>query len=485
MLGGAPPSPEMECLVLLATVGDQPQWNSRKDSQGHQAVPLTSTGAEQQAPMISHLLTQMGLTVGMIIEPAPELLLDMEQITLNVFYIPEALGSPYIPAQKEFVVPFGIRSAIGFGGFLPSGQMYAVVIFFKIPIARETAELFKFLSLNVKTALLPFMGRLFADTAAMGSSSLHHDLKEPDLRSLNSRITAMEQLIAVYERTVVDQADKLYEEIIQRKRDAEEIRRLNAELRQKIRELGEIQEELIHKEKLAFLGQLSGGVGHELRNPFGVILNAVFFLEMTLVDPDETVKEYLEIIKDEINHSLRIITDLLDFAGTKTPRPRVISARELIDESLKKCQIPDGITLKIELPESLPRLMVDPHQIQQMLQNLVTNGIQAMPQGGLLRVEAHPVRGKGENHKQTEAIGCGVDGNFIQISIEDTGEGISAENVEKLFQPLFTTKARGIGLGLVLCRNLTEINGGWIEVKSDLGKGATFSAILPVAREPA
>lgn len=162
ILGGAPPSPEMKCLVLLATAGENPAWGSRRTSRGHKAIPLPSEEAVAQAPMVLNLIRQLGLDVSMVVKPDPRLLLDMEQRTFNVFHVPEALGSPYIPAQEEFVVPYGIRSVLGFGGLLPSGEMFAVIMFFKVPVSKEVADLFKALSLNVKMAVLPFERAVFA-----------------------------------------------------------------------------------------------------------------------------------------------------------------------------------------------------------------------------------------------------------------------------------------------------------------------------------
>ena len=162
MLGGDPPSSAMKCLILLATAGEEPAWNSRLTSRGHKAIPLPTEDAVSQAPMVYNLITQFGLPVGMIVKPEPELLLDMEQKSYNVFHVPEAPGSPFIPAQQEFVVPYRIRSAMGFGGLLPSGEMFAVIMFFKVPVSREAADLFKALSLNVKMAVLPFDQAVFS-----------------------------------------------------------------------------------------------------------------------------------------------------------------------------------------------------------------------------------------------------------------------------------------------------------------------------------
>lgn len=162
MLGGNTPVPEMKCLTLLGTVGENQEWNSRGTSKGHKAIPLPSEEVVHQIPMLRNLIKQLGLDVGSVVKPDPALLLDMEQKTYNVFYVPEALGSPYIPAQKEFVVPYGIKSVVGFGGVLPSLEIFVIIMFLRTTISRNTADLFKNLSLNIKLAILPFEKTVFA-----------------------------------------------------------------------------------------------------------------------------------------------------------------------------------------------------------------------------------------------------------------------------------------------------------------------------------
>ena len=148
-------SPTTKCLTLLATSGDHPDWRSRRTSKGHQAIPLISEEVVARLPMVSQLVSQFGLEVSSLLRPDPSFLVDAEQKTYNVFFVEEAAGSPYIPAQDEFVAPSGIRSVLGFGGLLPSGDLFAVIAFSKVPIGARTADLFKTLALNVKMALLP------------------------------------------------------------------------------------------------------------------------------------------------------------------------------------------------------------------------------------------------------------------------------------------------------------------------------------------
>jgi hypothetical protein len=168
MLGGEATDPGMKCLTLLGTVGENPEWNSRKTSKGHQAIPLPSEKAVNEIPMMRNLIKQLGISVSQVVKPDPALLMDMEQRTYNVFLVPEARGNPYIPAQEGFVIPYGIKSVLGFGGMLPSGDIFVIIMFIKVPVAKETADLFKNLSLNQKLAILPFEKTVFVRTEKAG-----------------------------------------------------------------------------------------------------------------------------------------------------------------------------------------------------------------------------------------------------------------------------------------------------------------------------
>ena len=156
-------TPGARCLVLLATEGQLPAWRSRRASRGHQAIPLTSEQMVEQAPMIAQLLKQFGVDVSAVLRPTPSLLLDLNDMATNVFHVPDALGSPYIVAQKEFVEPYGIASVLGFGGLLASGDLFAAIMFSRVAISAAVADQFKVVGLNLKLALLPFVRKpLFA-----------------------------------------------------------------------------------------------------------------------------------------------------------------------------------------------------------------------------------------------------------------------------------------------------------------------------------
>jgi hypothetical protein len=159
VLGGVAPSPTLKCLSLLATAGDEPDWNSRHSSHGHKALPLPSEESVARSPMIAQLMRQLGVDIGAFISSDQRLMLDVDQHTFNVFHVPEARGSSYIPAQQEFVIPHGVHSVLGFGGLLPNTELFATILFSRVPIGRGVADLFRPLALNQKLALLPFIDR--------------------------------------------------------------------------------------------------------------------------------------------------------------------------------------------------------------------------------------------------------------------------------------------------------------------------------------
>jgi hypothetical protein len=147
------------CLALLASRGIHPDWNSPTTSRSHQAIPLASARIVEDAPMIARLVAQMGLKIEDLLHPEAGLLLDLETHRFNIFHVEQAVGCKYLPAQQSFIVPYKVRSVVGFGGPLPHGEIFAVVLFSRSTVSRETAALFRTLALSVKLALLPFAGR--------------------------------------------------------------------------------------------------------------------------------------------------------------------------------------------------------------------------------------------------------------------------------------------------------------------------------------
>lgn len=158
-LACGPGSLDMKCLTLFGTAGERPEWNERGRSRHYRSIPLTGSQSVAQFPMVSQLLQQLGVELASKTQPESDLLVGGVEQTYNVFHVPDAKGSPFVPAQEEFIIPFGIESVVGFGGVLPSKELFTVILFSKKKISREMAELFKPLAMSVKLALLPFDGR--------------------------------------------------------------------------------------------------------------------------------------------------------------------------------------------------------------------------------------------------------------------------------------------------------------------------------------
>jgi signal transduction histidine kinase len=255
---------------------------------------------------------------------------------------------------------------------------------------------------------------------------------------------------------------------------------LEAAVEARTSELREAQEQLIRQEKLAVLGKLAGGVGHELRNPLAVILNAVYYLRLVQTDASDKIRQYHNMIEQEARNAEKIITDLLDFARIKSVDRESVAVPELVQRVLERFPAPDAVTVTFDFHPDLPPVFVDPRQMEQVLGNLVVNACQAMISTPL-RGQASPTTLTSGGKLSVIGEQLSVDGViWVQIAVKDTGSGITPENMKKIFEPLFTTKAKGIGLGLAVSQKLVEANGGRIEVESEPGKGSTFIVWLPV-----
>lgn len=230
-------------------------------------------------------------------------------------------------------------------------------------------------------------------------------------------------------------------------------------------EVEEQQAQLMRSERLNAVGSLASTVGHELRNPLSIINNAAFYLNMKVPRDDPKVARNLDIIVREVHNATRIIEDLLDFSRVRPPQPSPLSLRALVQMALERQPVPEKVTVENRVPDELPKVWVDPNQMQQVLTNLISNAFEAMPAGGTLCLDASVVEGR------------------AQLRVADTGEGIAPENLSQIFEPLFTTKTRGVGLGLALVRRVLEAHQGSITVQSEVGKGTTMIVALPLAPE--
>ena len=273
----------------------------------------------------------------------------------------------------------------------------------------------------------------------------------------------------------------LIRDISKRKQTEELLRDYTEQLEDSVeartKELRDAQDRLIRQERLAVLGELAGGVSHELRTPLGVITNAIYYLNLILHDPSDEVNEYLDMIDTEARNILRIASDLLDYARVRPNAPSPTDLLDLTLDAVNRHPTPESVSLQVDIPNDLPPVLVDRHQMGQVLDNLIANAYQAMPGGGHLTVTSARPGGR----RRAELDGAGDD--WVEIAVSDTGTGIPQENLERIFEPLFTTRAKGIGLGLAISRKLVEANGGTIRAESTEGTGSRFIVTLPAHRD--
>jgi signal transduction histidine kinase len=250
-------------------------------------------------------------------------------------------------------------------------------------------------------------------------------------------------------------------------------RKVNAELKAAYQKLKDSQEQLIQSEKLSSLGQLSASIAHEVNNPLSGVLTYTQLLLKKLESEElsrESARDYLSKMESELNRSMGLVRNLLDFARQSVPALVETDLNDVVNRVLEltahSAQL-NNVEVVKELDPSLPKLTADPNQLQQVCTNLVVNAIQAMPEGGKLTLRTS------------------ISESQLKMEVQDTGYGISPENMRKLFTPFFSTKKeiKGVGLGLAVSYGIIQRHRGRIEVKSKEGKGSTFTVYLPVRQE--
>ena len=226
------------------------------------------------------------------------------------------------------------------------------------------------------------------------------------------------------------------------------------------------QKAMMRQEKLASIGRLSAGVAHEINNPLTTILTTAMLIQEDLDPEDENYRE-LETITKETLRCRKIVSSLLDFARQSEPSKKENDINDIIRESMvltrKQAAFKD-VALIPELDDDMPTAMVDKGQIQQAFINLIINAIEATDSGGKILVTS----------------GCNPKDHSIEVRIIDSGEGISPENLDRIFDPFFTSKEEGTGLGLAITHGIIEQHGGTVDVASKVGSGTTFKINLPL-----
>jgi signal transduction histidine kinase len=216
-------------------------------------------------------------------------------------------------------------------------------------------------------------------------------------------------------------------------------------------------------ERLAAIGQVAGGVAHELRNPLNVVKTSVYFLLNARNPSPEKWAEHLQRIERHVVLADGVITALSNFAKLPLPNLNPFPVEQCVREALEFNPLPDHVRVKVDCPPALPRVLADADQLRIVFANLIRNAREAMPQGGELTIAG--------SHN----------GEHVDVAVADTGVGIAPENLAHVTEPLYSTKARGLGLGLAIARAILEKNKGSLRVASELGRGTTFTVRLTAA----
>jgi PAS domain S-box-containing protein len=245
--------------------------------------------------------------------------------------------------------------------------------------------------------------------------------------------------------------------------------RLVEDLKASYAELARTQEQLVQRERLAALGELSAVMAHEVRNPLGVIFNSVVAIRR-LIGPANPALPLVEIVGEEADRLNRIVDDLLHLARPLSPSPLPVPLRPLLEEAVRGALASASGSVNVEwaLEPEVPSVLADERMMRQAFLNIALNAVQAMPQGGTLRVGMRRAQGPKPE---------------VRVEFTDTGPGMTPEVRARIFEPFFTTKAQGTGLGLALVKRILESHSGRLTLESQPGKGTTFYLFLPCEPE--
>jgi signal transduction histidine kinase len=441
---------DVSSLTLLAAAGLEPDGGS----------PAASGAVT--APMIAQLFEQFG----------PAVFADAQRV-FNVFHIADVRGSAWVAARQDLVERFDVRSAVGFGGVLASGDLFAVILFTTIPIERETAELFQPLALSAKLALAPFAyGPIFPGDAPRTAEM-------PDAREREWRMATLEQLIDLHESTAIQQSRRLEERAASEHEARQALHRVNERNVEYLQRIGELnlslrqqvdQLEAINQELEAF----SYSVSHDLRAPLRHLSGFADLLARENLDQaGGNAGRYVQFIKEASAHAGKLVDDLLAFArmGRVEIRRSRVDMNALVRLVIQELQPDVGERRVTWRVAELPAIVADPAMIALVLKNLVSNALKftATRDEALIEIDA------------------AADAAETRFRVRDNGIGFDMQYLDKLFK-VFQRLHRsedfaGSGIGLAHVQRIVRRHGGraWAEGKVD--GGATFFFSLPNATE--
>jgi signal transduction histidine kinase len=452
------------CLVLTATRGIEPAWNDVTASLRHRVLPLASEAAVRQLPMVTALLDRLHVPV----QPTAEPVSQLERA--SVFYVPDAVGSPHVPVQREFVLRHGVRSVIGFGGPLPDGDAFAVVVFATTTIPEATASELDVFGVHARLALLDATDQALPaeQLEAIRARSLDDLLRLQEYRF--QRLA--DQLVHDRDQetaraAVLREQSGVHAERLQRSQRAmlnviEDLRDARDRLEQRVAErTAELEERNRELEQFAYIAS------HDLQEPLRTVAGYLQLIEQRYSHRlDAEGHEFIGFAVDGARRMQELIEALLAYSRV-TSRERVltqVSLDDALDDALRSLEraITESAAAIQRAP--LPVVRGDRIQLGQLFQNLIANAIK-------FRGEAPP----------DISIEATIAGGEHVIAIHDRGIGFDNRHAERIFL-LFRRLQRkhpGTGIGLAICKKIVERHGGKIHASSTPGQRTTFQFTLP------
>ena len=281
-----------------------------------------------------------------------------------------------------------------------------------------------------------------------------------ELKEANEELLRMKSALEI---KVIERTKDLEEKISELNRSQLAMLYMIEDMNETSRQLKATQEELIRKERFAILGQFSGNISHELRNPLGVIDSSIYYLQMRLNEKDEKIRQHLDRISHSVKGATTIIENLLNLTRMNNPILLRYNLTSLLTDCLETCTVPDTVQVITDFSEKEILVKAEKEQMRMAIDNLVKNAVSAMNESGTLTVAT----------RVTENMEA-------EVSFLDTGTGIEPNHLSQVFLPLFTTKAKGIGLGLSITKMIIENHKGKISVSAEPGKGAKFIIRIPI-----
>lgn len=462
VIGDHPPSGDTRCLNVLAGAGVEPEWNFPVDA-GEILAPPSDRRLGVPMGMVARVLQQFDADVASKSQCDSQSLPNHEN-RAAVFHVSDARASDHVPA--DFVEHYDIRSVLGFGGLVVSGDVFAVLMFTTVPVSPETAELFEPLALSTKTAMTSFHGPVFHGDALPA---------EPTLKELQLRISTLEQLINLHENVAIEQSRKL-EDRAKSETDARAaLHRVNERNTEYFRTIRTLNESLEHQLKqLAAVNQeleaFSYSVSHDLRAPLRHLSG---FADLLMREPlDEcgpNARRYVQYISEASSHAGKLVDDLLSFARMgraemRRSRVNMTALVRLVINELKPDIGERSVTWRIG---ELPTVIADPAMMELVVRNLLSNALKytATRAEAVIEVDAM------------------VDGTETHFRVRDNGIGFDMQYIDKLFK-VFQRLHRsedfsGSGIGLAHVQRIVRRHGGRAWAEGVLGQGATFFFSLP------